>query len=142
VSEAQNVYDFYKGSISLYLSISFFSLAPLWTGWSARLIWAGLGLAAIIICWMHQSRQALYFDNDSTQRRVITKKYKLPKKYQNLFIGTVLFISVSASTIGMFKFGFGEYQFIGFCLSIFMLAMAFSNLVYLRTMRTKYNLKK
>jgi len=136
VSETQKVYDFYKGSIPLYLSISFFSLTPLWASWSARLIWGGLGVASIIVCWMRQSRQALL------KRRAVTKDYKVSKPYQNLLLGTALVVAITASTVGLLKFGFGQYQFIGLSLSIILLFMAISNLVYLPIMRRKYNLKK
>lgn len=142
MSDEQKVYDFYKGSIPLYLSISFFSLAPLWPSWSARLIWGGLGIAAIIVSWVRQSRQKLYFDNDSIKRQSVTKDYKISKPYQNLLLGAALVIAITASTIGLLKFGFGKYQFIGLSLSIIMCFMAITNLVYLPSMRRRYNLKK
>jgi len=141
MSEAQDVYDFYKGSVLLYFATAFFVLTPLWNGWSMRLIWGGLGLAAIMICWMRQSRKAIYFDNDFLERQKVTASYKLSKKHRKRLLGIILAIAFGASTIGVFKFGFGEYQFIGLGLSICMFAMGISNLVYLPVMRRKYNLK-
>ena len=137
MSEAEQVYDFYKDSIFLYLSVSFTALAPLWPGWSMRLIWAGLGVVAITLCWMRQSRKALYFDNDYHKRQEVTANYKLPQKQRKFLLGAILMIAFTVSAIGVFKFGFGEYQFIGLSVSIFMLAMAISNLVYLPVIRRK-----
>ncbi len=140
MSEARDVYDFYKGSILLYFSIAFFTLTPLWPGWKARVVWGGVGLAAIIICWMGQSRKKLYLGNDYKKRYAVTQHYKISRERKNLILGAIFIIAFGASTFGVLKYSFGYYQFIGLSMSITMAFMGILNLSYLPNMRRHHDL--
>ena len=127
MSEAQQYYDAYKGSILLLVLVALTTLTPLLLDWKWGIACGLFGLTAIVFVYKWLLRKPYNANNDLVAKKAIQSKFRPSKKFQYL----ILLILIPLVLVGSFKHEFNILQSFSFVIFSASFSLTITSLLYL-----------
>jgi len=131
MSEVQQYYDAYKGSILLLALVALTTLTPLLLDWKWGIACGLFGLTAIVFVYKWLLRKPYNANNDLVAKKAIQSKFRPSKKFQYLILLPLVLV-------GSFKYEFNILHSFSFVIFSASFSLTITSLLYLPFWRRKH----